>query len=151
MVKCENCRTREAGLRLDGMVNGHLGTHLYCEPCAEELMRRTPSVQEAGPEPAPSPLVARGPERRGRPRWEYCLIDHGMPGVSPTVVFIEAGSRRVEQISNPLEHMAVLGADGWELVGIEVVVNTSPDPDGRMTTAGPVGSGAYYWFKRPLE
>ena len=84
-------------------------------------------------------------------KWEYCLIDRSIPGVSPTVVFIESGSRRVEQIANALEHMAVLGADGWEMVGIEVVVNTPPDPDGRMTTPGPVVSGTYYWFKRPIE
>ena len=150
MVKCEQCQTREARLRLEGLVNGLQGTHLYCEECAEDLMRRTAGVEEDAAGAAPD---SRGAQREAgtRKQWEYCLIDHSVPDVSPTAVFIEGGSRRIEQVAGTLEHMAVLGAEGWELVGIEVVVTTPPDPDRRIAAPGPGVSGSYYWFKRPLK
>jgi ATP-dependent Clp protease ATP-binding subunit ClpC len=38
-MKCENCRTRDARVRLEGLVNGRPEAHLYCEVCAQEIMR----------------------------------------------------------------------------------------------------------------
>jgi hypothetical protein len=148
MVKCENCLTREAGLRLEGLVNGRQGTHLYCRECADDLMRRTAGAEEDSAGAAVDPRGAPSDEGTRR-NWEYCLIDRSIPDVSPSVVFIEGGSRRVEQVVGALEQMAVLGAEGWELVGIEVMLNTPTDPDRRLAVPGPSVSGSYYWFKRP--
>ncbi len=39
MPKCENCRTRDARVRLEGLVNGRPESHLFCEVCAEQVMR----------------------------------------------------------------------------------------------------------------
>jgi len=148
---CERCRTQEARLRLEGLVNGRPEAHLYCEACAAIVMRE-PANDEgaaAGPEAGPrNPGAKEPPSPR---RWEYCLIDRSIPGISPTVVFLEAGNRRTEQISNAWEYMAVLGADGWELVGIEGAVTPQPESGGRVTASSPVVSGSYYWFKRRLE
>jgi hypothetical protein len=37
--KCEHCRTRDAQVRLEGLINGRPEAHLYCEVCASEVMR----------------------------------------------------------------------------------------------------------------
>ena len=39
MPKCEKCQMRDARVRLDGIVNGRRESHLFCQECAEELMR----------------------------------------------------------------------------------------------------------------
>src|ERR671937_818342 len=39
MPKCEKCQIRDARVRLDGIVNGRRESHLFCQECAEELMR----------------------------------------------------------------------------------------------------------------
>jgi hypothetical protein len=150
MLKCEQCRIREARLRLEGLVNGRQGTHLYCEECAEEVMRRTAPVEEDATSAARNPLSASGTAGLRR-KWEYCLVDRSIAGISPTIVFMEGGTRRTVQIADALESMTVLGAEGWELVGIEVAVNSQLDVDGRATATGPVVSGTYYWFKRPID
>ncbi len=50
MPKCEKCQQRDARVRLDGIVNGQRESHLFCQPCAEELMRgaMNSSEPEAG-------------------------------------------------------------------------------------------------------
>ena len=149
--KCERCRTQEARLRLEGMVNGRPEAHLYCEACAAIVMREATNGEGESAVTEAGPRNPGGEEHSAKQKWEYCLIDRSIPGISPTVVFLEAGNRRTEQITHAWEYMAVLGADGWELVGIEVAVTTQPEPDGRVTASSPVVSGTYYWFKRPLE
>src|SRR5438067_6693636 len=39
MPKCEKCQVRDARVRLDGIVDGRRESHLFCEQCAEEIMR----------------------------------------------------------------------------------------------------------------
>ena len=39
MPKCEKCQIRDARVRLDGIVNGRRESHLFCQECAEEIMR----------------------------------------------------------------------------------------------------------------
>src|SRR5205085_5031042 len=39
MPTCEKCQMRDARVRLDGIVNGRRESHLFCQECAEELMR----------------------------------------------------------------------------------------------------------------
>jgi len=39
MTPCEKCQVREAHVRLEGIVNGRRESHLFCQPCAEEIMR----------------------------------------------------------------------------------------------------------------
>ena len=39
MPKCEKCQISEAHVRLDAIVNGQRESHVFCQPCAEEVMR----------------------------------------------------------------------------------------------------------------
>ena len=39
MPKCERCQVNDAQVRLDGIVNGRRESHLFCQTCAEEIMR----------------------------------------------------------------------------------------------------------------
>jgi ATP-dependent Clp protease ATP-binding subunit ClpC len=38
MYKCERCKTNDARVRLDSVVNGQRESHYFCRQCAEELM-----------------------------------------------------------------------------------------------------------------
>src|SRR5579875_2250898 len=48
MPKCEKCQVRDAQVRLDGIMNGRRESHLFCQPCAEELMQATMSANGLG-------------------------------------------------------------------------------------------------------
>jgi hypothetical protein len=84
-------------------------------------------------------------------KWEYCHIDTFR---SPKVArFAEAAGVREETFSagieGTLQYMAALGAEGWEMIGVEVRVEMqgarTGTPDGSSVRSQPV-----YWFKRPL-
>ncbi|HVA91452.1 MAG TPA: ATP-dependent Clp protease ATP-binding subunit [Chloroflexota bacterium] len=45
MRKCENCQTREARVRMEGLINGRPETHLFCEVCAQEVMRGAMDIE----------------------------------------------------------------------------------------------------------
>jgi ATP-dependent Clp protease ATP-binding subunit ClpC len=47
MPKCENCQIREAHVRLEGFVNGHRESHLFCRQCAEQIMQG--AISDEGP------------------------------------------------------------------------------------------------------
>src|SRR3989440_5043110 len=36
---CEKCQSGEASVRLDAIVNGQRESHVFCQQCAEEVMR----------------------------------------------------------------------------------------------------------------
>ena len=83
-------------------------------------------------------------------KWEYCHIDTFR---SPKVArFIDGTGVREETFSAGIEgtltYMAGLGADGWELTGIEVRVETR-DADPQAPAGPQVCSQPVYWFKRP--
>ncbi|HZS92041.1 MAG TPA: ATP-dependent Clp protease ATP-binding subunit [Chloroflexota bacterium] len=48
MPKCEKCQIRDARVRLDGLVNGRPESHLFCQECAEEIMRGAMNNQAGG-------------------------------------------------------------------------------------------------------
>jgi hypothetical protein len=86
------------------------------------------------------------------PKWEYCHIDTFR---TPKVArFANAMGVREEPfgagIEGTLSYMADLGADGWEMVGIEVRVE-SPTAGQEGAGALPVRSQPVYWFKRPAD
>ena len=39
MPTCENCQSNEASVRLDAIINGQRESHVFCQRCAEEVMR----------------------------------------------------------------------------------------------------------------
>src|SRR5437016_936780 len=39
MPTCEKCQSNEASVRLDAIVNGQRESHVFCQQCAEEVMR----------------------------------------------------------------------------------------------------------------
>jgi hypothetical protein len=78
-------------------------------------------------------------------RWEYCHIDTFR---TPKVArFIDATGVREETfaagIEGTLAYMAALGADGWELTGIEVRVETR-ETDSQVPADPPVRSQPVY-------
>ncbi len=48
MPKCEKCQINDAAVRLDGIVNGRRESHLFCQSCAEEIMRGAMGAMEGG-------------------------------------------------------------------------------------------------------
>src|SRR5579884_2395472 len=48
MPKCEKCQINDAAVRLDGFVNGRRESHLFCQSCAEEIMRGAMGAMEGG-------------------------------------------------------------------------------------------------------
>jgi len=84
-------------------------------------------------------------------KWEYCHIDTFR---SPKMARFtgETGVREETfgaGIDGTLEYIASLGIQGWEMVGVEVRVETQPAEAGSLDPY-PVRSQPVYWFKRPL-
>jgi hypothetical protein len=85
-------------------------------------------------------------------KWEYCHIDTFR---SPKVArFVDGTSVREETfgagIEGTMEYIAGLGQQGWEMVGIEVRVESRLAEPGELDPT-PVRSQPVYWFKRPRE
>ncbi len=84
--------------------------------------------------------------------WEYCHIDTFR---SPKVArfWSETGLREETfgaGIEGTLEYIAGLGRQGWEMIGIEVRVESRPAEIGSPESAS-VRSQPVYWFKRPVS
>ncbi len=85
-------------------------------------------------------------------KWEYCHIDTFR---SPKVArFADATGVREETfapgIEGTLAYFANLGLQGWELVGVEVRVESRQAEAGSLDPNN-VRSQPVYWFKRPLD
>jgi hypothetical protein len=84
-------------------------------------------------------------------RWEYCHIDAS--GDKKVARFIDGGTTREEivpkGIAETLVYIAALGAQGWEMAGVDVRVYTAHA--GEPANAKFTSSYAIHWFKRPVE
>ena len=67
MPKCENCKTRDAHVRMEGLVNGRPEVHLFCEVCAGEVMRGAMNLEANGGGAALGNIFAHANGGSGQP------------------------------------------------------------------------------------